>query len=402
MPFPTINSGVNEYTNPVTGATYMRGPNDVWTQTDQFNTVDIDTLKDAFDDTYVNATGDTMTGQLRLNRLADDTNGFQIRGRKPGSDASATNELLFWVKHNTGTTGDAINYRGLSTNDDHIVNKKYVDDLVNGAGGLNGFLPLTGGTLEGNLSFTGENTRINASTARNLTDRCSLLLTTPSSHPIGIASGSANNKVLSLYRYDDTQDDNRVEFATFQANGYTRLGGKLRITATLLNDGDTVLEVRSTEDKASAYIKKGGKAIFRPNDASGTAFEIAPAGLDSNHNKNAFSVWHDGAVRAGHSGSEPFIGTENHHVVTKSLLDTTVGGYLSLSGGTMTGDVAMGGNKITGLSEPTANAQAATKKYVDDNAGGSSVNVVTATPAGAEVGDMWFNTTDNALYIRKS
>ena len=39
---------------------------------------------------------------------------------------------------------------------------------------------------------------------------------------------------------------------------------------------------------------------------------------------------------------------------------------LLLAGGTMSGAIAMGANKITGLASPTADADAATKKYVDD------------------------------------
>ena len=42
---------------------------------------------------------------------------------------------------------------------------------------------------------------------------------------------------------------------------------------------------------------------------------------------------------------------------------------LDKAGGTMTGDIAMSGKKITGLADPTANAHAATKKYVDSKAG---------------------------------
>lgn len=55
-------------------------------------------------------------------------------------------------------------------------------------------------------------------------------------------------------------------------------------------------------------------------------------------------------------------------------------GYLQLAGGTMTGALAMGGNKVTGLGAPTSDADAATKKYVDDAVGGSSgVNTASGT-----------------------
>lgn len=48
-------------------------------------------------------------------------------------------------------------------------------------------------------------------------------------------------------------------------------------------------------------------------------------------------------------------------------------GYVVKDGSTtMTGNLKMGNKKITGLAKPTANTDAATKKYVDDNSGGSS------------------------------
>ena len=55
-------------------------------------------------------------------------------------------------------------------------------------------------------------------------------------------------------------------------------------------------------------------------------------------------------------------------------------GYLQKSGGTMTGNLAMGSNKITGLAAPTADGDAANKKYVDDAISGiSTVSSATGT-----------------------
>lgn len=48
-----------------------------------------------------------------------------------------------------------------------------------------------------------------------------------------------------------------------------------------------------------------------------------------------------------------------------SAIQTQLNGKLSLTGGTMSGDIAMGGNKVTGLGAPTAANDAATKTYVD-------------------------------------
>ena len=63
-------------------------------------------------------------------------------------------------------------------------------------------------------------------------------------------------------------------------------------------------------------------------------------------------------------------------MATKKYVDDHSGGvsgdYLPLAGGTMTGAVNMGGNKITSVATPTADADVATKKYVDDHSGGVS------------------------------
>jgi hypothetical protein len=53
--------------------------------------------------------------------------------------------------------------------------------------------------------------------------------------------------------------------------------------------------------------------------------------------------------------------------------------YLKTTGGTVTGDIAMGTNKVTGLGAPTVGTDAATKTYVDAGiaavSGGGTISV---------------------------
>jgi hypothetical protein len=62
---------------------------------------------------------------------------------------------------------------------------------------------------------------------------------------------------------------------------------------------------------------------------------------------------------------------------TKTYVDTADALKLALAGGTMSGNIAMGGNQVTGLGTPSGAADAATKGYVDTQVS----NLVDAAPA---------------------
>ena len=64
-------------------------------------------------------------------------------------------------------------------------------------------------------------------------------------------------------------------------------------------------------------------------------------------------------------------GTTSGNVTISSYADLRVAA-LRASSGTMTGAIAMGTNKITGMGDPTSNQDAATKAYVDSTVSGIS------------------------------
>ena len=73
--------------------------------------------------------------------------------------------------------------------------------------------------------------------------------------------------------------------------------------------------------------------------------------------------------------------TNTADLTNKSYVDTQDALKLSLSGGTMSGAIAMGSNTISGVPNPTANDQVANKAYADSILGSSTAAATSATAA---------------------
>jgi hypothetical protein len=73
--------------------------------------------------------------------------------------------------------------------------------------------------------------------------------------------------------------------------------------------------------------------------------------------------------------------TATTDATTKTYVDTADALKLSLTGGTMSGAIAMGTNKITGLGDPTLAQDAATKTYVDGILGSATSAAASAAAA---------------------
>jgi len=68
--------------------------------------------------------------------------------------------------------------------------------------------------------------------------------------------------------------------------------------------------------------------------------------------------------------------TADQDAATKAYVDTKDALKVNKAGDTMSGDLAMGGNKVTGLGAPTSGTDSATKNYVDDTVAGVAAGVI--------------------------
>ena len=95
--------------------------------------------------------------------------------------------------------------------------------------------------------------------------------------------------------------------------------------------------------------------------------------------------------------------TNAQDATTKTYVDTADALKVNKAGDTMTGNLAMGNNKVTGLGAPSANADAVTKSYVDGYINTTYLGPLASDPstrpggAALQVGDQYFNTTQNIV-----
>lgn len=181
----------------------------------------------------------------------------------------------------------------------------------------------------------------------------------------------------------------------------------------LKNDGSGNLSWASAGTGTVTSVALAAPAIFTVSGSpvtssgtltlsySGTALPIANGGTNSttalNNNRVMISsgsaIVENAAITANRALASDSAGIPVASAVTNtelgyvggvtSSIQTQLNGKLSLTGGTMSGAIAMGTNKITGMGDPTAAQDAATKAYVDAVAQGlkpkAAVRVATTT-----------------------
>lgn len=170
------------------------------------------------------------------------------------------------------------------------------------------------------------------------------------------------------------------------------------------------------------YYNTGDKTIYKWDgtawSAMGSAYTLPPAttnALGGIMVGSGLTVAADGTLRAnvesvnGKTGavtldkSDVGLGnvdnTSDANKPVSTATQAALDDKLDLAGGTMSGDIAMGGNSVTGLADPTNDGDAATKKYVDAIATGAltpkgSVTFANLPALSASTVNTFYNVSD--------
>ena len=140
----------------------------------------------------------------------------------------------------------------------------------------------------------------------------------------------------------------------------------------LLKKSTTASQVPTTSDVdvGEVAVNTEDKRLFT-QDNGGSVVELGttPSSITTTGTVQ-FGSLSDGTVTVTAFADEDDMSSDSATLVptqqsVKAYVDTQDATKLNLSGGTMSGAIAMGTNKITGLGDPTSAQDAATKTYVD-------------------------------------
>ena len=315
------------------------------------NDIDLGTSSLEFKDLYLDGTATVDTLQVDENGTI--TGNFTVNGNTVlGNTTSDTVTYTARSASDFLPTTDGTYDLGSTTHewqDLHLDGTATVDTLqvdengvVTGNLSVGGNMSTTGtNAIGGTLSVTGATTLNNTLGVTGASTLSSTLAVTGTSVFTGAVT--ANGGVVGNLTGNVTSSGTST-FADIDMSGTIDMGSN-KITA--------VTDPTSAQDAATkAYVDSEVAGII----------DSAPGALDT-LNELASAIGDDAN----------FSTTITNSIATK----------LPLAGGTMTGAIAMGNSKITGLATPTASTDAATKGYIDSTFSETAAAATSATAAAA-------------------
>jgi hypothetical protein len=327
---------------------------------------------DILTEALVDAKGDLLvaSGADAVTRLAVGTNNHVLT-----ADDSATNGVKWAAPAAVGVFGESIVFEGATANDNETtiaVTDPTADRTIT-------FPDATGTVVLKDTTDTLTNKSVSLTT-NTITGTLAEFNTALSDADFATLAGSETltNKTLTTPKINENVDLlatstelNILDGATLSTTELNYVDGVTSAIQTQLDDKSTASKTETLTNKTITSPVVSGLTL---SDSS-----IVIEGSTANDFETTLTVTDPTADR-----------TITFKDETGTVAFTTdVDTRLALAGGTMTGAIAMGTNKITGLGTPTDAADAATKSYVDSAAQGidwkasvkvaSNVNVDIAT-----------------------
>ena len=276
-----------------------------------------------------NSTGTPSTSRLTVDSNIDMKDRFRILNLKHpvDSDEPATKQYSdsrFLDRNGSRTmignlsmNNNKIIKLGTPTANDDAATKKYVDDNSTGTSSRL--------TVDSNIDMKDRYRITNLVAPQDSKDPATkyyvdnTFLDTDGSYPMKGNLNMDNNRILNLPAPTGSNQPTPLAFTDMK---YLHVAGTNKMTNNLNMDNKKIINLRTPTSSTDAATKKYVDDKTSSGGSSGSSLDL------SNYLKK------DGTV-------------------------------------TMTGNLNLGNKKIVGLATPTSNTDAATKKYVDDNSGGS-------------------------------
>lgn len=294
---------------------------------------------------YLQLKGGTMSGVLDMGGhyiqnietpQTDDeaANKGYVDGQIEGLQSTVNSSLSNYLPLSGGTLTGALTLDGNPSQDNHAANKAYVDSQISGLSSV--YVPLSGGTLTGPLVLNGNPTQGNQAANKQYVDDVL-------SDAVGGITGF------------EVDSNNGSGYADYEALTSAHPTGEVGTFYLVVNpDSSAPNAFDEYFWTGTAYEKAGA---FGDVDTSDLATKEELAGY----------LPLTGGTLTGKLTLGKFP-ADSMEAAAKGYVDQQIANapFVSTNGDSMTGNLAMGNHKVTGLGTPTANTDAATKQYVDN------------------------------------
>jgi hypothetical protein len=253
------------------------------------------------------------------------------------------------------------------------------------------------GNVTGNVTGSSGSTTGNAATATALATGRTIALTGDVTGTSGSFDGTGNASITAAIAANSIVD---ADINASAAIDWTKLGISATVSATEIGYVDGVTSAIQTQIDAKLATATAASTYAPIASPTLTGVPLAPtAAANTNTTQIATTAYVQTELTDLIGGAPGALDTLNELAAAladdasySTTITTALAGKLPLAGGTMTGAIAMGTSKITGLGEPTSAQDAATKNYIDtasiapSNLTGPITSVGSATSIASQTG----------------